>query len=115
MPTIVTHHEGKIVRVVHEPGNGTRYEVVACEYKPGTWAVSVPMFSGCLIVPEGTGVHFSYVLEKLEKCWSDVDASEVAKAVAAAVPGCVADGCTDESGKRVKGSSAMALAARGAP
>jgi hypothetical protein len=98
--TNVKKSRGSIVEVVHEPGNGTRYHVVACEFKCGHWAVTCPEFRGGLVVLEGADIHYGYVMEKIERCTSEIDASEIAKAIAAAVPGVTAVACTDEKGKR---------------
>lgn len=103
MSTDIKKTRGTIVEVVHEPGNGTRYVVIACRYNHRQWIASLPYFKGCLFVPEGSDIHYGYVQEKMPNVRSDIDASEIAKAVAMAVPKCQAIGCTDEHGSREAG------------
>lgn len=104
MATKIEKRRGRIVEVVHEPGNMTRYRVVACEVRKRVWFVAAPDFGLCLEVTEGLCVFYDYVMEKAKKCRSKIDASEIAKAIALAVPHVMASGCTDERGNLIEGA-----------
>lgn len=102
MATVVERKRGRIVSVTHEPGNMTCYRVVACEVDKGRWLVAVPDWKVVLpAVYEGAEIHYGWINEKMG-VRSEIDASEIAKAVAAAVSKCTAVGCTDERGCRVR-------------
>ena len=95
-----------VVEVVHEPGNATRYRVVALKLREGVWLVSTPFTRGCHEVPEGSELHYDYVREKFSGSGREmglVDASEYAKCIASAVPKCIAVVRTDDQGKFVDG------------
>lgn len=101
MPTKVTRKRAQVVDVIHEPGNATRYRVVAAKLEKGYWVASAPDFRGSMLVLERLFLHYDYVMEKM-RLRSAVDASEIAKAIARAVPRVTAEGCTDEKGKKVR-------------
>ena len=102
MSTSVHQKRGKVEHVIHEPGNMTRYEVITCEFKRGQWAVTVPYWNAGFFVLAGADLRYSYIREKCPQVRSDADASEIAKAIAASVPGCKVIGTIDETGNPIK-------------
>lgn len=110
--------DGNIRAVAWEPGNGTRYEVYASRaidlredadsperLRGDRWIVTWPEWGGGYYIHEGHGIDHSYVMEKFPgragRTLSAVDASELARCIAALVPGCRAYGCTDDKGQYV--------------
>lgn len=58
---------GAIRAIDWQPGNGTRYELVATRLDgihDGYWLVASPNFGGCMEVMEGSYLAMSYVHEK---------------------------------------------------
>lgn len=95
------------VRLVHCPGNGTRYEVIGVrlpfpEYE-GQWLVSFPLLGISHIFQQGGFLSFGYMREKLGKDRnglgsSEVDLHEMIKLVAL-ITGKEHDAATDENGE----------------
>ena len=106
MPTAITYRDG-VRKVVHEPGNMTRYVGYACKNpdKPVEWVVSFPEqgFGGCYHFVEGLCVSTGYVIEKIPRrhqaVLGEIDASEIAKVIAMLVPGTTAMVSTDATGR----------------
>ena len=79
------------IRLVHQPGNGTRYEVIGVrlpfpEYE-GQWLVSFPLKGISHVFQQGGFLAFSYMQEKLGKDrngykTAEVDLHEMIKLVA---------------------------------
>jgi hypothetical protein len=93
MPTDATKYRSDVVRIVHEPGNGTRYEAVgfrmpdAFPDKKGYWLVTFPTFGICYYFMERSHIAVSYVAEKLEHATNglsipETDLHEMTKLIA---------------------------------
>lgn len=105
---VTTSADGARVRIIHQPGNGTRYEAVATKI-PGRpdWVVAFPeSFGVSYTFSEGHAIDWGYVQSKFAHKaptgypLGKVDASEMAKVIAMAVPDCiVGDTCTGDDGE----------------
>ncbi len=101
---IIDH--GPVRKVIHEPGNMTRYVGYACRNptKSSEWIVSVPEmgFGGCYIFEEGCCPSVGYIIEKIPRRYKadlgETDASEIAKVIAMLVPRATAYVTTDDTG-----------------
>jgi hypothetical protein len=96
------------IRIVHQPGNGTRYEVIGArlpstfpEYA-GCWLISFPSIGASHIFREKSFLAMSYVAEKLayqrngvKVC--EVDLHEMAKCIST-ITGGQNDAATDKKG-----------------
>jgi hypothetical protein len=64
-------NSGEVITGVVEPGNGTRYEVVATKLPAGEhkgyWAILFPQFGTGYVFAEGSFVSYGYVDEKLNR------------------------------------------------
>lgn len=95
------------VRLVHCPGNGTRYEVIGVrlpfpDYEH-QWLISFPLLGVSHIFQPGGYLSFSYMQEKLGKdrnglSSSEVDLHEMIKLVAR-ITGKEHDAATDDNGR----------------
>jgi len=112
MTTEIQHGVGASVRVVHQPGNGTRYEVLgfklAFKDHEEQWLISFPLIGVSYYFSDGGFLSFSYVMEKLGRdrqgtkvC--DTDLHEMCKLIAL-ITGGSHGAATDEKGNmKVKG------------
>lgn len=66
MPT-TKENFGNVVRVIHEPGNGTRYEAIGVQlpYDEECWLVSFPELGPSYYFRRGSHVMPYYVAEKM--------------------------------------------------
>lgn len=58
----------RIWSLIHEPGNGTRYEIIAADISTpweDRWLIAVPNFGASLEITEPTSVDPEYVAEKM--------------------------------------------------
>ena len=87
---------GDTVRIKHEPGNGTHYEVIGTRLPftdaDDNWLVAFPLEGGCYYFRQGSCVTVSYVAEKIGKNRrgneiSIVDLHEMTKLIAQVVGG----------------------------
>lgn len=104
---VLKNRTGDVTRVIHQPGNGTRYDLTACkqQYEPGfdahEWVCAFPNFGCTYYIAEGSAPSIGYMAEKFKgrHRLSSVDYSEMIKAIAAAVPDISTVFCfTDETG-----------------
>lgn len=108
MPTQVT----KILNtttVVHEPGNGTRYEAVGVKLPAGVpeyggmWLVSFPLIGASYLFSPGNYLSVGYVAEKLQYQRNglkvgDVDLHEMTKCITI-ITGGRNNAATDDGGR----------------
>jgi len=91
MPTEVEKF-GNTVRVIHQPGNGTRYEAVGVKMpkdfpeQGGAWLVAFPLLGVSHFFRAGNFLAVSYVAEKLAYCRNgtkncEVDLHEMTKVI----------------------------------
>jgi hypothetical protein len=91
MPTEV-YKVGNVTRVVHQPGNGTRYEAIGVKMPSSlpehgdAWLVAFPLIGASHFFRSGNFLSVSYVAEKLayqrngvKVC--DVDLHEMTKCI----------------------------------
>lgn len=90
MCDIGTINQATVKHIVHEPGNGTRYEVWATRLSELNWLVAAPDWRLTFIVTPESYISESYVQGKGGQTIGDADAIELARAVAAIVPMCEA-------------------------
>lgn len=97
----------EVVRVIHEPGNATRYEAIGVKLpfpgEDGQWLVSFPQFGTAYFFRAGAYVAYGYLKEKMGKnrLGSDipeVDLHEMCKVVARIVGG-THNAATDATGR----------------
>jgi hypothetical protein len=104
-----TFHIGKdFIRILHEPGNGTRYEVVGVrlpntfpEYG-GSWLISFPLIGVAHFFCTGSFVSVNYVAEKMAYQRNgvkitDVDLHEMVKCITI-ITGGKHNAATDDKG-----------------
>lgn len=74
---------GAVTRVVHEPGNGTRYEAVGVRMPAdlpehgGAWLVTFPLIGASHFFHSGNFLSVAYVAEKLAYQRNGVKVGEV--------------------------------------
>lgn len=95
------------IRLIHQPGNGTRYEAIGVrlpfpEYA-GQWLITFPLLGMSHIFNQGSFVSFGYMMEKLGKDRNglgvtEVDLHEMSKLVAKITSGSH-DAATDDNGR----------------
>jgi hypothetical protein len=89
--------DGNIRALDWQPGNGTRYELVATKLggiHEGYWLVASPNFGGCMEVSEGSYLSMGYVQEKFVPRSGrklDGDLGALTLGIAKLVPGVRAD------------------------
>ena len=97
----------EVVRVIHEPGNATRYEAIGVKLPfsdaDGQWLISFPQFGTTYYFQPGAHVSFGYLREKMGKNRlghdiPEVDLHEMCKIVARIVGGTHA-AATDATGR----------------
>lgn len=108
MPRVETHvtRDGAVRQVIYEPGNATRYEMLACRHPAGrrSWMVmGGDSWGGAMRVLEGACLDVEDVAEGMARRdtnreYNAIDASEFAKCIAMLVPRVTADVRTDETG-----------------
>ena len=80
------------IRIIHQPGNGTRYEVVGVKMPDGfpehggSWLITFPLLGASHFFKEGGFLAVSYVAEKLAYCRNgtkncEVDLHEMTKCI----------------------------------
>jgi hypothetical protein len=104
---VLKNATGDVIRVIHQPGNGTRYDLTACRqvYEKGfnahEWVCAFPTFGCTYLIREDSDPSIEYMTEKFRGRvkLQPVDYSEMIKAIAAAVPGVGTAFCiTDSTG-----------------
>ena len=71
------------IRIIHQPGNGTRYEAVGVKMPPsfpehgGSWLIAFPLIGTSHFFKEGGFLAVSYVAEKLAYQRNGVKVCEV--------------------------------------
>jgi hypothetical protein len=103
---------GESIRVVHQPGNGTRYEVLgfklAFKDHEEQWLISFPLIGVSYYFSEGSYVSLAYVMSKLGRgrdgdAVCDTDLHEMCKLIAL-ITGGTHGAATDENGNmKIKG------------
>lgn len=112
MTTEIQYGAGASVRIVHQPGNGTRYEAlgfkVAFTDHENQWLISFPLIGASYYFSEGGFVAPSYVMEKfgrdrlgLKVC--DTDIHEMCKLIALITGGTHGASTDDKGNLKPKG------------
>jgi len=96
------------IRIIHQPGNGTRYEVLGARFPAtfpeygGSWLISFPLIGASYIFREHSFLTVAYVAEKLayqrngvKVC--EVDLHEMTKCIST-ITGGQNDAATDKKG-----------------
>jgi hypothetical protein len=101
MPTRIEMDGLQAVKVVHEPGNMKRYEVIVISLGGDRWCAVDLLSGGSILTSRGSEIHYARILEigsGLRGRTTRADASEIAKAIVKVVPGTTAIVCTNERG-----------------
>jgi len=109
MSTEITKYGDTVVRIIHQPGNGTRYEAVGVKMpddfpgNEGAWLVSFPLNGTSNFFKADGFLAVSYVAEKLSHQRSggkvaDVDLHEMTKCICM-ITGRTHNADTDEQGE----------------
>jgi hypothetical protein len=96
MPTNTLKEPSQVTYLVHEPGNGVRYEVTGVLLfagpHSGMWLVAFPFFGSSYVFEPGAMVSVVYVAEKMSYDWRGnrvcvVDLHEMTKCISLIIGG----------------------------